>query len=527
MGEMSKKQEENILAAIDEIGYMLCDAGGELVITSNLQEKREDEVDRKVDEIKEESGWKCKTHMNPEECDKQCIEEMLSSYLSHDTNYVVGGAKIQCSMMSDRAVEIYYTKGKIIISTEGGKAVLADPETGANEVGVSKLLEIQSVEEIRRLSAVHALKQSAMGSYFATVGDCICARNAGQGSLPSIVSLGNCKIARASDYDKLTERNGIEKRGSSDTFKEGIKYGTCYCLIDPDSEWVNPFLTQSDVDSDSNSDSLRHKPFEWYTSEGMQEGITMLSTLLCKRGGIITVEWSGQESYEPQEMPEPVEEEVYEPQASGISAEGLKALMELEILNKSSLDDGYLVIENGKLIGIKPHLAGDGLVTVGFGDCLMDNDLQYYTDNMGENAGFLSDDADEYKEMQDTVIPIDICYRKFIMDVEACIPKVVNDFEAKGVRLSQEQLDAVVIMKYQAGAIGEDAVNAIAEGATRDELYDIIIKKHGTNGKFEFRTGVEMNIFFGDGYEVAGGLDDLAEGCLNVENSVDSDVSVN
>lgn len=38
----------------------------------------------------------------------------------------------------------------------------------------------------------------------------------------------------------------------------------------------------------------------------------------------------------------------------------------------------YLVIEDGKLIGIKPHLAGDGFVTVAFGDCLMGNDLDFY-----------------------------------------------------------------------------------------------------------------------------------------------------
>lgn len=44
--------------------------------------------------------------------------------------------------------------------------------------------------------------------------------------------------------------------------------------------------------------------------------------------------------------------------------------MELEILNEASRDKGYLVIEDGKLIGIRPHLAGDGYITVGFGDCL-------------------------------------------------------------------------------------------------------------------------------------------------------------
>ncbi|MBD5550606.1 MAG: hypothetical protein HDQ96_05435 [Lachnospiraceae bacterium] len=37
---------------------------------------------------------------------------------------------------------------------------------------------------------------------------------------------------------------------------------------------------------------------------------------------------------------------------------------------------GYWVIEDGKLTGIKPHLAGDGGITVGFGDYLLIDDLK-------------------------------------------------------------------------------------------------------------------------------------------------------
>jgi len=48
----------------------------------------------------------------------------------------------------------------------------------------------------------------------------------------------------------------------------------------------------------------------------------------------------------------------------GISKKALRTLMELEILNNYSNKKGYLVIEDGKLIGIKPHLAEGGLSNI-------------------------------------------------------------------------------------------------------------------------------------------------------------------
>lgn len=199
----------------------------------------------------------------------------------------------------------------------------------------------------------------------------------------------------------------------------------------------------------------------------------------------------------------------------GISKKALRVLMELEILDNYSFEKGYLVIEDGKLIGIKPHLAGDGFVTVGFGDCLREGDLEFYMapERVSRISGPLSDKVSEYDRIKDTVIPVDICFEKLIQDVSPLYEKAKTDFEEKGLILSQNQLDALCIIKYQCYTIGDEAFNEILGDCDRVALYNDILEKHGKNGNFEYRTNIEMNIFFGDGsdesYETERGLSDI------------------
>ena len=191
-------------------------------------------------------------------------------------------------------------------------------------------------------------------------------------------------------------------------------------------------------------------------------------------------------------------------EVSEISPEGLRAIMALEVLNEFS--NKYLVIEDNKLVGIKPHLAGDGKVTVGFGDCLLGDDIDFYLEDSRKNRinGYLSDQASEYDKMKDTVIPVDICFERLCLDVEVFCKNAKKRLDEKGIRLTQNQFDAIIVAEYQCYYVGEDALDAIAAGEGREELYDLFLDAHGTNGGFESRTNVEMNIFFDSDYTVPG-----------------------
>lgn len=58
--------------------------------------------------------------------------------------------------------------------------------------------------------------------------------------------------------------------------------------------------------------------------------------------------------------------------------------------------------------------------------------------------------------------------------------------------------------------LGDGAYNIVKNNADRQELYEEVKKKHGIKGNFEFRTNVEMNIYYGnnsdESYKVEGGV---------------------
>ena len=163
---------------------------------------------------------------------------------------------------------------------------------------------------------MHATAQTDNGIPFATVSDRNCLREvedcleAGKEPInqASIVSLGNCKIIKSTDIKE------IEKRAD-----KARAYGTCYCLIKPALEWVNPCCVESLAEDYTASlginceiykeremmftfsapqlkctDFTHHTIMKWSTEKGQREGLSLFSTLLCTRGGRITIEVSGQ-----------------------------------------------------------------------------------------------------------------------------------------------------------------------------------------------------------------------------------------
>ncbi|MGN0308948.1 MAG: hypothetical protein ACI4DN_12100, partial [Lachnospiraceae bacterium] len=239
--------------------------------------------------------------------------------------------------------------------------------------------------------------------------------------------------------------------------------------------------------------------------------------LFCKHGGIITPVTSGQEQSQISR--------------SVMSKEGLLALMELEIFNNYSNSKGYLVIEEKKLIGIKPHLVGDRTVTVAFGDSLQRNDINFYLEESRKSKiiGYLSDEPSEYGMMKDTIIPVEICFEKLLIDANFYYQDIKKCFNENGIELSQQELDSLTIISYQCGKTGKSIYKEMGEiigkaenqdiDYVRQELEKWAYKQHGSNGSFEARVEVEKNIFFDGDYTVEGGLGDsvIVEPLINYE----------
>lgn len=235
---------------------------------------------------------------------KEMTAVLLENYISDDWNYAVDGAVISCDQMSEEPVVIKYENGCLkmgIAGTEINKKVIE----GEYEQGYKQIYEAGE-EVIRTLSAVHAKNQSSNGLAFATISDCICLRDKEENGLEdraSMISIGNCKMLKESDILEIETRQEKAKI-----------FGTCYCLMKPITEWTNP-ICMEDVIGIHEEDNIsagvgkvldkplfcsvqeHHKTMEWDTENGKKEGLTRFSKLLCTRGGVITIKWSGQSPY--------------------------------------------------------------------------------------------------------------------------------------------------------------------------------------------------------------------------------------
>lgn len=277
---------------------------------SDIDEIRLDQAKK----IETKSKWDCGKHEGfSQEHIEECLSEMLAAYADDERNYVVDGAIIECDQMSNRPVQMFHKDGKLQMIGEGGSVEV--DYNGTISPYEKLYLEIDRNEEaIGTLYAVHADNQTDMNLRYATVADRVCLREIvdrekkGEKSAceASLVSFGNCKIMRNSDVLEVKER-----------IHKAARYGTCYCLMKPDWQWQNPYCMESvtgNCDAENNSrlnsptagvasvldfkptctTTSHHKTMEWDTKEGKKEGLTCLSTLLCTRGGVITIKYSGQ-----------------------------------------------------------------------------------------------------------------------------------------------------------------------------------------------------------------------------------------
>ena len=110
---------------------------------------------------------------------------------------------------------------------------------------------------------------------------------------------------------------------------------------------------------------------------------------------------------------------------------------------------------------------------------------------------------------KDIVIPVEVCFEKFLADIEYFHASLESQINRKELRnLTQQEMDAILITKYQCNTLGKTLREQINEQEGRDVLFDAFKERHGKNGNFEKRTNVEMNIYFEGNYKVEGGIGD-------------------
>lgn len=192
-----------------------------------------------------------------------------------------------------------------------------------------------------------------------------------------------------------------------------------------------------------------HKTMKWNTKAGRQEeGLTMMSTLLCIRGGIITFKVSGQ-IY----LDAPTEALSDQTELT-ISMEYFKFLLKYE-----NAGDSWKFAQD----------LGDGVITIAFGVVLKTRKGGY---PLGKEA------YEKYMDMAARNIPITVqeAYQLTRTHLDNYINTVKNKAQQEGWNLTQNRFDAIVDMVWNLGdgAIRFNATELIATG----DLNDPDVKKH-------------------------------------------------
>lgn len=493
------------------------------------------------------------TEENIKEHVEECLGEMLNNYIEDERNYALDGAVISCDQMSDKEVFIQFTENGSKIRLEGSVGTITSEYTKPAGIGPERynpefeewVIDSHVGEEnIRKLHAVSGNSQTDNGIRFATVIDRSYLREEEEKFGPksdkyskskkkeikfvdarvknecaadkenpvSIVSCGNCKKLEEKDIKKIAENwDGV------------CKYGTCYALMQLASNWINPYCMESITGECKGEDFLspfsgfdaashtleyatcvieHHRPIKFSTTEGEKEGLTMMSTLLCGKEGIITIEASRQ---------------IYvEPKAESINTEIVQGVSDELIILLKSYETGADI--NGKLLTEgEPalqtyHGASDvaNVNTIGWGHAMS-----------SEEEGCITFADGTTKELYQIGSTITYAEAEELLnrDIEEREAKINQQLKDRGIeeKVNQQFYDALFLLEFQ---IGEQIfVHADFSGFLNEGNFELSNKEEiilqfceYSNGRDDGtmkRRADELDIIFNGDYERNDNVSDI------------------
>ncbi len=393
---------------------------------------------------------------------------MLNNYIEDERNYALDGAVIRCDQMSDKAVFIQFTENGSKIRLEGSVGTITSEYTKPAGIGPERynpefeewVIDSHVGEEnIRKLHAVSGNSQTDNGIRFATVID-------------------------RSYLREEEEKFGPKSDKYAKSKKKEIKF------------------VDARVKNECAADKEHHRPIKFSTTEGEKEGLTMMSTLLCGKEGIITIEASGQ---------------IYiEPKAESINTEIVQGVSDELIVLLKSYETGADI--NGKLLTEgEPalqtyHGAGDvaNVNTIGWGHAMS-----------SEEEGCITFADGTTKELYQIGSTITYAEAEELLnrDIEEREAKINQQLKDRGIeeKVNQQFYDALILLEFQIGEqifVHADFSGFLNEGNFELSNKEAIILQfcEYSNGRDDGtmkRRADELDIIFNGDYERNDNVSDI------------------
>ena len=393
---------------------------------------------------------------------------MLNNYIEDERNYALDGAVIRCDQMSDKAVFIQFTENGSKIRLEGSVGTITSEYTKPAGIGPERynpefeecvIVSHVGEENIRKLHAVSGNSQTDNGIRFATVID-------------------------RSYLREEEEKFGPKSDKYAKSKKKEIKF------------------VDARVKNECAADKEHHRPIKFSTTEGEKEGLTMMSTLLCGKEGIITIEASGQ---------------IYiEPKAESINTEIVQGVSDELIVLLKSYETGADI--NGKLLTEgEPalqtyHGAGDvaNVNTIGWGHAMS-----------SEEEGCITFADGTTKELYQIGSTITYAEAEELLnrDIEEREAKINQQLKDRGIeeKVNQQFYDALILLEFQIGEqifVHADFSGFLNEGNFELSNKEAIILQfcEYSNGRDDGtmkRRADELDIIFNGDYERNDNVSDI------------------
>ncbi len=193
------------------------------------------------------------------------------------------------------------------------------------------------------------------------------------------------------------------------------------------------------------------------------------------------------------------------------SVKGEELLKQIELPSSENYNGkSYYVYDNdGKLIGIRCQDVGDGGVTIGYGSYTSWSDtekIKKLKSKYGITAGMSA------KELFNIVVPINDSMEMMREEINSKTEKLINNvIKPNGIKLTQQQFDALLIHRYMVGSFNDGLVDYLKDSNgnyKRDKLTGVMLdylkglKSWDKYGKgWTKRIDNEMNIFFNGDYK--------------------------
>ena len=195
-----------------------------------------------------------------------------------------------------------------------------------------------------------------------------------------------------------------------------------------------------------------------------------------------------------------------------MSEKGKELIKDYELGDKKTSFNQNIVVANeitNKIEAVYPYYVGDGGITLGYGHYISFEEAQSDSEEMALLQKYInfgeaitSDDFDDGEGMikkprivpNSTPIPIEELEKIFEMDVEKMTTGMLGNFDDKTLCLTIQQLDALILYRFQHGTLGAEITELVENGASREE-WDKVINDDSTKRHQDVKKIYWGNVF--------------------------------